>query len=67
MRNTIIALAALAALSAAVSCQKETVPLVISAVSESIGTPTKAEMACKYDVLWKSGDDGFFIRLVAEY
>lgn len=63
MRNTIIALAALAALSLAASCQKENGPagkvpgpMTISAVSEGIGTPTKAEMAYKYDVLWKSGD-----------
>ena len=63
MKKTAIASVALAAALFAVSCQKEnnpvqnvSGPMTISAVSEGLNTPTKTELAFKYDVLWSSTD-----------
>ena len=63
MKKTVIASVALAAALFAVSCQKETNPaqnvsgpMTISAVSEGLNTPTKTELAFKYDVLWSASD-----------
>ena len=63
MKKTVIASVAFAAALFAVSCQKETNPgqnvsgpMTISAVSEGLNTPTKTELAFKYDVLWSSTD-----------
>ena len=63
MKKTVIASVALAAALFAVSCQKETNPaqnvsgpMTISAVSEGLNTPTKTELAFKYDVLWSDKD-----------
>ena len=63
MKKTVIASVALTAALLAVSCQKETNPaqnvsgpMTISAVSEGLNTPTKTELAFKYDVLWSSTD-----------
>jgi len=54
---------AFAAALFAVSCQKETNPvqnesgqMTISAVSEGLNSPTKTELAFKYDVLWSASD-----------
>ncbi len=63
MKKILITSLALAAAVLAVSCQKEEikeqkelVPMTINAVSESIGTATKTEMAYKYDILWSEND-----------
>lgn len=63
MKKTVIASVAFAAALFAVSCQKETNPaqnvsgpMTISAVSEGLNTPTKTELAFKYDVLWSFTD-----------
>ncbi len=64
MKKTVIALAALASVLFAISCQKENgpetkelSPMTICAVSEGIGaTGTKTEMAYKYDILWCDKD-----------
>lgn len=70
MKKNLFAYAILAASLFAVSCQNNdelandtttkdpsTVPLVISAVANAVGTPaTRAEMAYKYDLLWSAGD-----------
>ena len=68
MKKTAIALLAFAAALFAVSCQKETNPaqnvsgpMTISAVSEGLNTPTKTELAFKYDVLW-SGTDKIYVK-----
>ena len=63
MKKTAIALAVFAAALFAVSCQKETTPeqksgpMTISAVTEGIGVGAKADLAYKYDVIWKMGDE----------
>ena len=64
-KKAIVLLAFVAALTA-VSCQKEamkeaeTTPtgegMTVSAVSEGLGSPTKTELAFKYDVLWSNND-----------
>ena len=66
MKKTAIAAMMLAAAFATVSCEKEaalTEPvsglMTINAVAEGVGTPTKAEMAYKYDVLWSASDKIF--------
>ena len=63
MKKTVIASVAFAAALFAVSCQKEnnpvqnvSGPMTISAVSEGLNTPTKTELAFKYDVLWSTSD-----------
>ena len=65
MKRISIALMALAATLAAVSCQKEAGlreqtagQMTITAVAEQVTTPnlTKAEMAYKYSVLWQEND-----------
>ena len=65
MKKISIALMALAATLAAVSCQKEAGlreqtagQMTITAVAEQVTTPnlTKAEMAYKYSVLWQEND-----------
>ena len=63
MKKTAIALAVFAAALFAVSCQKETTPeqksgpMTISAVTEGIGVGAKADLAYKYDVIWRTGDE----------
>ena len=68
MKKTAIASVAFAAALFAVSCQKETNPaqnvsgpMTISAVSEGLNTPTKTELAFKYDVLW-SDEDKIYVK-----
>ena len=63
MKKTVIASVALTAALFAVSCQKETNPaqnvsgpMTISAVAEALNTPTKTELAFRYDVLWSNND-----------
>ena len=62
MKKTAIALAVFAAALFAVSCQKETTPeqksgpMTISAVTEGIGVGAKADLAYKYDVIWRWED-----------
>ena len=66
MKKKAIVLLAFAAALMAVSCQKEamkeaeTTPtgegMTISAVSEGIGVAAKADLAYKYDVIWRTGD-----------
>ena len=67
MKKKAIVLLAFTAALTAVSCQKEamkeaeTTPtgegMTISAVSEGIGADTKADLAYKYDVIWRTGDE----------
>ena len=66
MKKKAIVLLAFAAALTAVSCQKEDVKeaettpmgegMTISAVSEGIGADVKADLAYKYDVIWRTGD-----------
>lgn len=64
MKKIAFAAIMLAALFATASCQKEqnsperkaSDPMVINAVAEGVGIPTKTEMAYKYDVLWSEND-----------
>lgn len=63
MKKAAIALAVLAVALFAASCQKETeiTPkeegMSISAISEGISVGTKADLAYKYDVIWRTGDE----------
>lgn len=67
MKKIAIVLLAFATVLTAVSCQKavheevEITPkgkgMTISAVSEGIGATAKADLAYKYDVIWKMGDE----------
>lgn len=67
MKKKAIVLLVFAAALMAVSCQKEamkeaeTTPtgegMTISAVTEGIGAAAKADLAYKYDVIWKMGDE----------
>lgn len=66
MKKKAIVLLAFAAALTAVSCQKEAVKeaettptgegMTISAVSEGIGVAAKADLAYKYDVIWRKLD-----------
>ena len=66
MKKRAIVLLAFTAALTAVSCQKEamkeaeTTPtgegMTISAVTEGIGADVKADLAYKYDVIWRTGD-----------
>lgn len=63
MKKKAIASVALTAALFAVSCQKENTPeqnvsgpMTISAVAEALNTPTKTELAFRYDVLWSNND-----------
>lgn len=31
--------------------------MIINAIAEGVNSPTKAELAYKYDILWQSGDE----------
>ena len=65
MKKSLLAFMSLVTAFVATSCQNDegptpgagTIPIVINAVAESIGTKSRAEMACKYDVLWSENDD----------
>ena len=67
MKKRAIVLLAFTAALTAVSCQKEAMKeaestptgkgMTINAVSEGIGADVKADLAYKYDVIWKMGDE----------
>lgn len=66
MKKRAIVLLAFTAALTAVSCQKEAMKeaeitptgegMTISAVTEGIGADVKADLAYKYDVIWRTGD-----------
>ena len=67
MKKRAIVLLAFTAALTAVSCQKEAMKeaestpagegMTINAVTEGIGADVKADLAYKYDVIWKMGDE----------